>query len=190
VTLSARLAADLATLTEALDEPDSDIEQTLRVLAADAAAVTTTFAGLTAAVNTAGRWTTITTGYDGAMPADVVTSVRIPLTERAYLILYATRRGAFVDMAADLSWLTGRPPDDFVLDADVGELAATIAADDLRHGRAIDQAIGFLIGRGHTPEEAAAELERIASNDGGSRVAAAHVVLSSLDRGADGGLPE
>ncbi len=188
--LPAVLAADLAMLTEALDEPDSNIEQTVQRLATDAASVTPTFAGLTAGVYTDGRWTAVTTGHDAAVPADVVASVRIPLTERAYVILYATRPGAFVDLAADLSWLTGRPLAEFVLDADVAELAATVAADALRTGRTIDQAIGVLIGRGHTPEEAVAELERLALEDSGNRLAAARAILDSPTTGGPLELPD
>jgi hypothetical protein len=185
VKLSAALAADLAMLTEALAEPGTDIEQTLRTLTADAAAATASFAGLTAAVFTQDRWTTITSVADGVAPAEVVTSIRIPLSERAYVILYASRPGAFVDLAADLSWITGQSLAEFVLDDDALGVPALLAADTFGGGRVVDQALGVLIARGRTPDEASAELDDIARNDGGSRVVAARVILDALD--ADGG---
>lgn len=179
--LSAVLAADLAMLTEALAEPGTDIEQTLHRLALDIAAVTTSFAGLTAAVDVGEVPTTITTLVDSVAPAEVVTSLRIPVSDRAHLVLYASRAGAFVDLAADLGWLTGQPAGAFVLDADVPGLAALLAVDGVGDDRAIDQASGVLIAAGHTPEEADARLDELARQDGGSRVKAARLILAALD---------
>ena len=67
---------------------------------------------------------TVTTLADGAVAGDICTSPHVPLSgigaghepATVAVILYAGMPGTFVDLAADLAWLTGRPPTDFMLD--------------------------------------------------------------------------
>jgi hypothetical protein len=189
VTLSAALAADLAMLTEALDEPGSDIERTLAQLAADAAAATPAFGGLTAAVRAGGQWMTITSLIDSVTIADIVTSLRIPLDVQgappdAYVIMYATRTGALVDLAADLSWLTGRPLHAFVAEEDVAELPGLLMTEGLAARRTVDQALGVLIAEGCTLDEARTELDSRATRAGVDRGAAARIILDVLACGS------
>jgi hypothetical protein len=188
VKLSAALAADLAMLSEALDEPGADIERTLARLAADAAAATTAFGGLTAAVRVDGEWLTITTLVDPV--GEILTSLRIPVGEQghaldAYVIMYATRAGALIDLAADLSWLTGRPLDAFVPDEDVAALPTVLMKEGLATRRAVDQALGVLMADGRTLTEARAELDKRATDSGLDRGAAARVILDALSAGAN-----
>jgi hypothetical protein len=70
------------------------------------------------------------------------------------LILYAQRRGAFIDLAADLSWLTGRDPSEFVLDHHFTLPNHLDAPEGLTVASVINQAIGVLIAHGRTPEQA------------------------------------
>ena len=67
-------------------------------------------------------------------PADVDDGRAAPSVA---LILYAATPGSFVDLTADLVWLTGRPPSDFALDQHLsvpaGSDAATYSAHDVGH---------------------------------------------------------
>lgn len=95
------------------------------------------------------------------------------------LILYAGKRGALTDLAADLSWLTGRDLSDFVLDA---HLIVPDNSGDLRRMSWINQAIGVLIGRGDTPEHAAREVGMLATRTNEDRrVSAEHLRIGLGD---------
>ena len=54
--------------------------------------------------------------------------------------------GTFVDLAADLAWLTARPLSDLVLDRHLPPPAERGAATSLFEASVINQAIGALIG--------------------------------------------
>jgi hypothetical protein len=64
------------------------------------------------------------------------------------------RPGAFVDLAADLAWLTARPPSDFVLDQHLPGPAGMGTAANLFEASVFNQAIGALGGQGHTLQQA------------------------------------
>lgn len=179
------MAADLSTLTEALDDADLDLAQTVRQLAGAAKRAVGSYVGLTIILTIGGCATNLTALEDLVQAADIRTSLRVPLevadtkrndTNRSgihhcgthrvdaaagpsmELILYAGNPGALIDLAADLSWLTGRDPSDFVLDA---HLIVAEHHDVLRATSWVNQAIGVLIGRGYTPEHAAREIDRL-----------------------------
>src|SRR5882762_5052038 len=65
VEITAALAADLAALTEALDEPGADLGRTLRQLAADAKLAVGSFLGLTVRAAVSGQPIELST-LDGA----------------------------------------------------------------------------------------------------------------------------
>ncbi|HJZ27049.1 MAG TPA: hypothetical protein VJ370_12310, partial [Streptosporangiaceae bacterium] len=121
--ISAALAADLGILTAALDEPGADVLHSLHQLGVDAQAAVPTYLGLSVTVEGSDPPFTFTTVEDGAA-GDVRTSLRLTLpgvgdgraAPSVALILYAETPGTFVDLTADLAWLTGRPPSDFALD--------------------------------------------------------------------------
>ena len=178
VELSAAVAADLTTLTEGLDAADTDLAQTVQQLAATAKGAVSSYLGLSITVTTSGRRVTLTALEDFVKAEDILTSLRVPLgvaeTHRdthahpgrtktltmpgMELILYAGNPGALIDLAADLSWLTGRELSGFVLDA---HPIVAEHNDELVRTSWINQAIGVLIGRGYTPEHAAREVDTL-----------------------------
>ena len=64
------------------------------------------------------------------------------------------RPGTFLDLAADLAWLTARPLSDFILDQHLPGPAERGSATSLSEASIINQAVGALIGQGCTPERA------------------------------------
>jgi hypothetical protein len=183
VRIPSALAADLALLTDALDV--GDIASTVSLLSSDVAAAVSSYAGLSLRLHPPGGAVELTTLDDVAQTDRIVTSLRLPVTpattgSAVVIVLYATTRGAFVDLAADLAWLTRRTPGDVSLDEDLGGRLHAHPVTSLRSGSSIDQAIGALLGRGHTPEEALVELEALAARAGSDRHAAALVLLAAL----------
>jgi hypothetical protein len=187
VEIAAALVADLALLSEALDEPEADVVESLRSLVADVRSSVGSYLGLTLTVTGSEPPLTITALEDDADPADVAASIRVPLDVggadiQISLVLYATTPGAFVDLAADLSWLTGRDLGDFALDRHVIGPDKLDGADGLGAASVINQAIGVLIGRGHTPSQARRELNSRATAAGTERhIAAAEILRAPGD---------
>jgi hypothetical protein len=185
--IGAALAADLGILTAALDEPGADVLRTLHQLGVDAQAAVPTCLGLSVTVDGSDPPFTFTTVEDGAAD-DVRTSLRLRLagvgdgraSPSVALTLYAGTPGTFVDLAADLAWLTGRPPSDFALDQHLSVPAESDAATVLRAASVINQAIGVLIGRGYTPGQAHRELDSQADSAGTDRQTTAQFILDTL----------
>jgi len=195
VKIAAALAAGLGLLTEALDEPGADVADSLRQLMIDAAAAIPTFLGLSVTVDDSDPPFTFTTfvdgvgvdgvgvdgvGVDGVGTSEVRTSLRLPLPG-AVVVLYAGSPGTFVDLAADLAWLTARPLSDFVLDQHLQPSAEQDSATGLFETSVINQSVGVLIGRGHTPEQADRYLAAEAAAAGISRHAVGVRILDGLD---------
>jgi len=189
VTIPSALAADLALLTDALDTGSADIASTFSLLSSDVAAAVSSYAGLSVRIHSLGGLAELTTLDDPAVIAGVVTSLRIPVPVASQvpgpsvvIVLYATLAGAFVDLAADLAWLTDVALADvgLDLDLDLDPRARSGVATPLSSLSSIDQAIGVLVGRGHTPEETLVELETLAARFGGDRHAAALEILDAL----------
>lgn len=115
-----------------------------------------------------------TTLHDAVESSDITTSLRLELSTTDYpgsepeefptvvLILYATAPGAFVDLSADLGWLLGSSrasaivPDENLTPPAFQPIETALAEDS-----SVNQAMGLLIGRGHTPGQARQELERL-----------------------------
>jgi hypothetical protein len=188
VEISLALAADLAALTVALDEPGANIETTLRQLGSDAKAAVASYLGLTVSAGVA----LFTTMDDHRRSADIHASLMMPLHRlgsntrgaRFVVVLYATTPGAFTDLSADLAWVTGLPLAAFVIDQHLS-VDADLRAGGFGHaGSVVNQAIGVLIGRGRTPEQASDELDALAAVDGHSQHDAARALLAGLRRSA------
>jgi hypothetical protein len=185
--ISAALAADLGILTAALDEPGADVLHSLHQLGVAAQAAVPTYLGLSVTVDGSDPPFTFTTLEDGTAD-DVRTSLRLTLpgfgggraSPSVALTLYAGTSGTFVDLTADLAWLTGRPPSDFVLDQHLSIPAESDAGTYLRAASVINQAIGVLIGRGYTPGQAHRELATQADGWGTDRHATAQFILDTL----------
>lgn len=185
--ISAALAADLGILSAALDEPAADVLHSLHHLGVDAQAAVPTFLGLS--VTVAGRDPPFTfTTFDGDAADDVGASLWLTLpgagagwaSPSVALILYARRPGTFVDLAADLAWLTGRPPSDFALDQHLCGPAGSDIGASLRAASVINQAIGVLICRGYTPRQAHSKLATQADGASTDRYATAQSILDTL----------
>jgi hypothetical protein len=185
--IGAALAAGLGMLTAALDEPEADVLHSLYQLGVDARAAVSTYLGLSITVDSSDPPFTFTTLEDGAAD-DVRTSLQLILhgvrdgraSLAVTLTLYAGMPGTFVDLTADLAWLTGRPPSDFVLDQHLSVPAGADTGTDLRAVSVINQAIGVLIGRGYTPGQAHQELDTQADSAGTDRQTTAQLILDTL----------
>jgi hypothetical protein len=190
VPIPARLLAELALLTQALDLPGTDVAQTLRRLAADARSAVESFLGLSVAITADRIRFDLTLLDDGTQPVHIQTSLLVPLSTAAVvasatpasvaLILYAATPGAFIDLAADLSWITGRALAEFRLDEHRALPSNYVAPTSLAAMSSINQALGVLIGRGATPEQAERDLHTRAATAGIELAAAATVLLTAL----------
>jgi hypothetical protein len=190
VEFTAALAADLATLTETLDDSDAVIAETLQELAADARLAVRSYLGLSVAITVSGQQINLTALDDLTGPGDILASLLLPLPlakpdsngaePLIALILYAARPGAFIDLAADLSWLTHRDLSEFALDEHLTLGHDPDEPSGLGAVSVINQAIGMLIARGHLPENAEREITARAARAGVDRHTAAGHILASL----------
>jgi hypothetical protein len=183
------LAATLALLTAVLDDAGADIAASMAAFAAEAHAAIGSYLGLTVSVSGGAGAVTFTTLADSEQMPAIRASLRMFLPDvastgadgvSAALILYAGRLGAFVDLAADLAWLTGRELTDFVLDQHLQLPAQPDGTLTLLNASLIDQAIGVLIGRGHTPDQARQELDADTARAATGRAGAAARILAAL----------
>jgi hypothetical protein len=189
VKITAALAADLGILTAALDAPGTDVADSLHQLAANAAASIPTFLGLGVTVEGSDPPFAFSTLPDGVSAGDVRTSLGLALpgvgdarvARAVVLVLYARSPGTFVDLAADLAWLTARPLRDFVLDQHL-PAAGPGTVTHLLEESVINQAIGVLIGQGYTPMQADRQLDVLAADAGVSRRAASLRILAKVTR--------
>jgi hypothetical protein len=159
----------------------------LHRLGVDAQAAVPTYLGLNVTVDRSDPPFTFTTFEEGAADG-ARTSLRLTLpgvgdgwaSPSVALTLYARTPGTFVDLAADLAWLTGRPPSDFALDQHLNLPAGSDAGTSLRAASVINQAIGVLIGRGYTPRQAHSRLDTQADGAGTDRYTTAQFILDTL----------
>jgi hypothetical protein len=165
VEISAALAADLEILTDALDEPGIDLEALLRAFAVGTSAAVDSYLGLMMTLVIDGESFTLTT----MDPVAVGTSLRLPLNVLcdvelgSVLVLYASRPGAFVDLAADIGFTLGLAPDVVTLDHDLSPTSDLAGLSGLSEMSDVNQAIGILIEQGHLPDSARDELHHMAA---------------------------
>ena len=77
-------------------------------------------------------------------------------------------------------WMTEGSPSGVILDQHRPALVGQAGAGRLLAGSVINQAIGVLIGRGHTPEQADLELDARAGDADGDRHRAAVLILTTI----------
>ncbi len=150
-----------------------------------------TYLGLRVTVHGCNPPFTFTILEDGAVADAVRSSLRLRLpgvggdrsSPSVSLSLYAAVPGTYVDLTADLAWLTGRPPSDFVLDRHLPGPARPDAGTYLWTASVINQAIGVLIGRGYTPEQADRELDTQGERSSTERHGIAQFILNTLVAG-------
>jgi hypothetical protein len=92
------------------------------------------------------------------------------------ITFYASVPGTFADLAADLAFVLGR--ESLRLDEDV-HLALVSDLAGVRRLSTINEAVGVLIGHGHTPDSAQRELRQIADKTRVTIQRAAEVVTDS-----------
>ena len=187
VNIPTSVAADLAMLTDALDSSSSDIAARLSGLVSAATRSVPSFVGLSVLVGDPAARVEITTIEDSAHAAQIRTSLRFPLdggrAEAAaggVLLVYAGQPGALIDLAADLTWRTGRPLSDAHLDEDLDGPAAQSRAQSPSRLSIVNQAMGVLIAGGLTQQRALAELDARASAQGIERHLVAAAILACL----------
>jgi hypothetical protein len=185
VDLAAALAADLAALSRALDRPEVDLETQLHTLIDHLQRAVPSYLGLRMTMIVEGRRLSFGTYKHNDVSSPIASSLNLPLSAVAgmdgssSLVLYAAAPGAFVDLAADLSYALLVDLPDLVLDENLPESHAHDGIDGLPAQSNVNRAVGVLIGQGHTIESAHAELQRLASLDGGHLDEAAAAVLAS-----------
>jgi hypothetical protein len=185
VQLDAALAEALRRLS-AVDPEAPDLVASLEEFARTAVLAVDSFLGVSLRVSASSSTHGFTWWVDGTAAAHGVVAPRASLAFRlpdpegeSVWVLFAGVPGAFVDLAADLSWLLGVPLDRLQVDAHVDQELAifTHATEALLARSVVDQAVGVLIGRGLTPREALAHLDRLAERSGGDRRSVAQDLL-------------
>lgn len=178
------LKRQLVSLSAALDDPQLDLHSLLAALVVEAAAAIPTFLGLTISFPTLVGRMSMTT-VDGTAPAPRA-SLSMPLSltadrgDGSTMMFFAGNAGAFVDLAADIRWVH-RLDGEIVLDRHLtGESDGGSRQPALHELSEINQAVGVLIGRRHTRDEAIAELQRLATVGDQSVHQAALAVLDTL----------
>ena len=167
--LSAGLAADLARLTDALDDPATDLADLVSLLHDAFVVAVPSALGLAFTIRASPAEVTVST-LDGAATA-VATSLQVPLGSWTDLepgsavIFYAATTGALVDLGADLGWLLNLRAD-VVLDGHLRPTHPHEVTSGLAEMSVIQQALGVLIDRGMTPQAGRDELEHLARESG------------------------
>jgi len=187
VEIDAPLAAELAILTEALDDPGAEVAESLLHLAAGARAAVASYLGLMVIIARTDPPSACTAFKDDVEAGDIRTSLMlVPASAghdgcvpRVSLVLFAGVPGAFVDLAADLCWMTGRRLD-VSLDQHLSVHVDAGSAATLQAASAINQSGGVLIGRGHTLDQAELELDARAADSGTDRHQAASHILTTI----------
>jgi hypothetical protein len=188
VDLAAALAADLAGLSRAIDDPEFELETDLRALIAHLQDAVESYLGLRMTMTIEDRRLSFATYAGGVVPTDIGSSLRLALSAVAatdggsFLVFFAAAPGAFVDLAADLSYALQVDLSDLVLDEDGLAGPGAGGINGLPAWSDVNRAVGVLIGRGHTLESAREELRRLADLGSGDLHHAAATVLDGIGR--------
>ena len=183
------LVLDLNRLTAVLDQRGTDLQSTIAVLIADLRAAVPSFLGLTMAL-TDDQSGVVLNLLPPALAERTNTSVMIPLGAvnptgpEGTVVFYAANPGAFVDLAADCRFGYGLNGE-VVLDEHLpseDRPAQPSGVVGLAGASIVNQAIGALIHRGHTPEQAHGVLRRHAARDGVALHRAAEQLLHAVRR--------
>jgi len=182
------LLVALAALSDAISDDGTDLAAILAVLRDDLVAAVPSYLGLRLTVISDGNRTVIDAREPTApIGAGAGASVRVPLGTVTGavdddIVFYAAAPHAFDDLAGDarrLFGLDGQVQVDHHLDG-FDSTDDSLSVRGLEQQSTINQAIGVLIDRGHTPQQASDELARRAQSDGHSLHRSAQLVLSEL----------
>jgi hypothetical protein len=181
VQLSESLAADLRTLTDALERPGVDLQTALHAVGLSVAATTGSFLGLTMTMLADGLPYSFTVwnapGDADTVAASLLVPLPAPVGDGSTLVLYASAAGAFVDLSADLAFALGLDLDSVRVNQHLTPPDAGEAAGLADLGR-VNQAVGVLIDRGLLPHAARDELRRLAGAGADLGTVAQHVLDS------------
>ncbi len=191
--IPASVIADLHLLDEVLDGP-SNTYAALTALIAGAAHAVPSYLGLSVGISMASVSLVEFSTFENASDLEKVgSSLRFSVQGDASfdadepalmeVILHAAKPGAFVDLAADLTWLTGRSWRDFRIDEDLLVPGGSAGRKSVKSWSTINQALGLLISTGLTLDEADAELDARAARTGRRRDLAAVDVLEAGSSG-------
>lgn len=198
--MSAALGADLSLLTSALfdlaADPKTDVAVSVLDLAATTRLAVDSFLGLSITITEHTRALAgqvllrLTLLEDPADPGDIATSLLLPGPAETtqdlpdiQVVLYAATPGAFVDLAADLAFLTGNELDSGGLDRHQSLAREPDITGVIQDESMINEAIGVLIGRGNTREQAHIELDTLVQEANTDRLIEAARILTTLTPG-------
>jgi hypothetical protein len=194
VTITPGLAVELGLLTQALDLPGTDVAETAARLASDAQTAVESYLGLSVLITAHRSTFDLTVLNPGTQPEHIRASLLIPMSPGPVnvgtasapvaLVVYAATPGSFTDLAADLSWITGRDLTEFRLDEHLALPPSYADHSPIAAMSSVNQALGVLIGRGSTPEQAERDLHARAVTAGIDVLAAATLILASLTQPA------
>ncbi|HSU36487.1 MAG TPA: hypothetical protein VLJ88_12590 [Propionibacteriaceae bacterium] len=160
------LAENIRELFTTLDQTPSLIEESLASLRRDLKLAVRSSVGLTLTVVMHPDQPITLTSIDHFTDvSDLITSMRLPMNWAAIeagskIIFYAGLPGAFVDLAADLTYSLHLAPGTIVLDEDTSLPGSESGLSGAAESSTVNQAIGVLIDRGYTPTTAGAHLKR------------------------------
>lgn len=184
--ISTPLATDLRNLLRVLDLPDLDVERSLLALRYDVQLSVASFVGLTLRVGVAGQRVTLTS-VDESQLDSIASSLALPVpmtssvAPAAELVLYASKPGAFVDLAADVTFALQSPSGEVRIDQHLPRGAIHSGLEGVEEMAMVSRAVGVLIGRGLTPEEARDHLDRKALRSGLEVFQVAAYLLSTTE---------
>jgi hypothetical protein len=186
---------EVVALREALHQlaTAADLEGGLASLLADLRQASPSAVGLEVTTVVAGQDVRVAHFLPGVRTSDVVSSLQVPLREETggasasgpvRVTFYATRPGAFVDLAADLAHAQGLPLDR--LELDEARPASTAAGvRGLERVSVIHRAVGVLIAQGVHPDDAQARLAADAAAAAVPLVDHARAVILAAVRAAE-----
>jgi hypothetical protein len=178
VDLPVRLSSHLRDLVASIGADDTALGESVAALDLQLRTAVASYQGLRLTLVLGGWPITLSSfpAIDGESPA---TSLRLALSllgpgfdPDSRIVFYAGRPGALVDLAADLDYLHHRtrpadPPDrPVVLDGDLPPRSTESGLSGLAEYATIHRAIGVLLARGDSPDQAQALLIRAADGAG------------------------
>lgn len=166
---SPSLSAKLRDLVATVDLDDVDVDRSVRELRRAFEIAVPSFLGLLMTVRVDGHDVALTSMDGDELAAAIGTSLRMPLSlmsdvaPGSQMVLYARNPGAFVDLAADLRYALSLKDSDLVLDEHLPSSPPRSGLVGVEEMSIVNRAVGILIGRGNSPEEARGQLERQAT---------------------------
>jgi hypothetical protein len=188
VEISVAVAADLARLSDALEDPGVDLELLLRQLSDSCSLAVDSYLGFSITLVIDDRSFAFTVLEDFLDPSEITASAMLPLAALgafsvgSEIIFYAANPGAFVDLVADLNFALKLETNVAELDQHLVPSVQPAGVSRLADMTLHNMAIGVLIDRGYLPVQAGAELDRLAQLEGFTQEQAAQWVIDTAAR--------